>query len=297
MLSHFFRIITTWLFTLLSNIGVILTRLTLFLSRVHPFMYLLLYLIAIPSFASLFMVFAPHGFYAPYARYEPSAREDTGSLASCLKAVLYRSFNDRAGQDFVIGKWKLNPSSLSVDDIQSSDGKQLTFRVRISADGIDEYTGAKSYGWGIVVTVPERAPFKTYFSNRIETYRTPIVDLSKYAGSSKNETMRLIEVIFGLDKEKIVTLAPSLVLNDQEELIFQRYLRGIKGDATSVSGYKSRMYYLSAVVITTLGLGDIIPMTMQARLLVATEAVFGVVIAGLFLNALAYRASKLHNGA
>ena len=141
MLSHFFRIITTWLFTLLSNIGVILTRLTLFLSRVHPFMYLLLYLIAIPSFASLFMVFAPHGFYAPYARYEPSAREDTGSLASCLKAVLYRSFNDRAGQDLVIGKWKLNPSSLSVDDIQSSDGKQLTFRVRISADGIDEPLG------------------------------------------------------------------------------------------------------------------------------------------------------------
>jgi hypothetical protein len=52
------------------------------------------------------------------------------------------------------------------------------------------------------------------------------------------------------------------------------------------------MMYFSAVVITTLGLGDIIPMTTLARTLVAVETVTGIVLAGFFLNALAYRATK-----
>ena len=50
------------------------------------------------------------------------------------------------------------------------------------------------------------------------------------------------------------------------------------------------MLYFSAVVITTLGLGDIVPLTDWARSLVAAEAVLGIVFAGLFINAAASRA-------
>ena len=48
--------------------------------------------------------------------------------------------------------------------------------------------------------------------------------------------------------------------------------------------------YLSVVTITTLGYGDIIPQTELARGLTAIEAVLGIVIIGVFLNAVAQSA-------
>jgi ion channel len=53
-----------------------------------------------------------------------------------------------------------------------------------------------------------------------------------------------------------------------------------------------RMCYFSAITITTLGFGDITPVTTEARVLVGTEAVLGVVIIGLFLNAVAQKWRK-----
>lgn len=46
--------------------------------------------------------------------------------------------------------------------------------------------------------------------------------------------------------------------------------------------------YFSAITITTLGYGDIVPLNEAAAVLVGMESVLGVVIAGLFLNQIAY---------
>lgn len=50
-----------------------------------------------------------------------------------------------------------------------------------------------------------------------------------------------------------------------------------------------RMTYFSVVTITTLGYGDISPISNTARVLVALESIAGLVLIGLFLNALARR--------
>lgn len=47
-----------------------------------------------------------------------------------------------------------------------------------------------------------------------------------------------------------------------------------------------RMLYFSTVTITTLGFGDIVPVEPVARLLVAVESILGIILMGLFLNAL-----------
>ena len=52
-----------------------------------------------------------------------------------------------------------------------------------------------------------------------------------------------------------------------------------------------RMFYFSAMTITTVGFGDIAPITPLTRGLVASEAISGIVLIGLFLNALASKAS------
>ena len=48
----------------------------------------------------------------------------------------------------------------------------------------------------------------------------------------------------------------------------------------------SRMLYLSMVTITTLGYGDIIPLTTLTRILVGVEAVLGILILGAFATVL-----------
>jgi Ion channel len=61
------------------------------------------------------------------------------------------------------------------------------------------------------------------------------------------------------------------------------YANAIDGFPGRASSSFWRMFYLSAVTITTLGYGDIVPITTTARILVATEAIVGTVIIGLYL--------------
>mgnify|MGYP005846763365 CR=1 FL=1 len=50
--------------------------------------------------------------------------------------------------------------------------------------------------------------------------------------------------------------------------------------------------YFSVVTITTLGYGEITPQTEAARIVTASEAILGVLVIGLFLNAVAHRANE-----
>ena len=51
----------------------------------------------------------------------------------------------------------------------------------------------------------------------------------------------------------------------------------------------SRMLYFSAVTATTLGYGDIAPVTPLTRNLVTVQSIVGIVLIGMFLNALAQK--------
>ena len=51
--------------------------------------------------------------------------------------------------------------------------------------------------------------------------------------------------------------------------------------------------YFSVITITTLGYGDISPITESARVLTAIEALSGIVLIGLFLNAVAHSRAEL----
>jgi voltage-gated potassium channel Kch len=49
------------------------------------------------------------------------------------------------------------------------------------------------------------------------------------------------------------------------------------------------MLYFSAATITTLGIGDISPITAAARVAVSLELILGIVLIGLFLNSLSQK--------
>ena len=68
-----------------------------------------------------------------------------------------------------------------------------------------------------------------------------------------------------------------------------------EGDPKNASGLLIRMWYFSTITITTLGFGDITPVTSPARTLVGLEAISGVVLIGLFLNALTRKSDEHSN--
>jgi hypothetical protein len=73
-------------------------------------------------------------------------------------------------------------------------------------------------------------------------------------------------------------LQPNLYREIEE---YSSACHGLPGE---VRGGYGRFLYLSAVSITTLGFGDIIPVTTTARTLVAVEALVGIVLAGCFIS-------------
>jgi hypothetical protein len=253
---------------------------------------LIFYILLIPVFGVLYTEFGQGGFYAPYSRYEPDAMSDTAQLASTLRAALQRSFDARSGTQFIVDNWQLDLNSLKVDNLTSTDGSQLSFRVQFTANGLGNLEGARQLGWSVVATVPEHpTSARIGGSNGAIVYRFPEADFSRYASPFKEQNQKLFDLIFGQGYEGFDLTAPALALSWGEELQFRKYLAGIRGDPFAISGAFWRMIYLSVVVMTTLGLGDIIPITWQTRAMVGTEAIIGIVLAGLFLNALAYRAS------
>jgi Ion channel len=68
---------------------------------------------------------------------------------------------------------------------------------------------------------------------------------------------------------------------------FAAFVNAAEGDPYYSSGRFGRMLYLSATTITTLGIGDISPVSGTARLLMGLEALLGIVAIGLLLNDLA----------
>lgn len=78
-----------------------------------------------------------------------------------------------------------------------------------------------------------------------------------------------------------------LPVNDQLQEEMHQMVQAGKGIPPPKVGGYLRMLYFSVTTATTLGYGDIVPVTNRARMTVASEAILGVVLVGLFLNALA----------
>jgi hypothetical protein len=83
--------------------------------------------------------------------------------------------------------------------------------------------------------------------------------------------------------------AAAIATRPDTAISLSALLHAKSGFTDRLPGRPARAVYLSAVTITTLGFGDVVPVSDGARLLVASEAVVGVVLAGLFLNAVTRR--------
>lgn len=90
----------------------------------------------------------------------------------------------------------------------------------------------------------------------------------EYAGQIAYPTSGLLTLSVGVDRRLV------------------RFFNSLQGDPSQASGDWMRMLYFSSTTLTTLGLGDVTPVSSAARLWVWLEAVGGIVLIGLFLGAI-----------
>ncbi len=263
----------------------LLKNLSAKISGVHPLLYIVLYISAIPVFAGIYFAI-PSGFYAPYARLEYSGQSDAYQTGVLIQTAIRRALHARSSKSSVlVQKLKEKEEMLYVQRLSAMDSSKIKFEVLAML--WDE--GKRGYiqipmnivmqaSSGIIAYSSRTGPKLFRFVELDNADRIP-VELRHIVYSAFVEIFRPPDDIFGH--------APLLELSSDEDQKLSRFFDGIGGDATAISGAYGRMLYFSSMVITTVGFGDIVPITGLARTVVALEAALGIILAGLFLNALA----------
>jgi Ion channel len=248
-----------------------------------PLLYGLLYLGAIFGFAEAYHSM-PGQFVHTTIEHEAPLRNDAAFIKSKLASAMISSYKDSHGGSSIL---KGNGWIASVDDMTLTD---MTYKERT---------------FGFSVTLPKRQADATkpmppgkepdfivaFAFPRPEKGVDAQVDRSRPTGerlymtfpqpATDNNVLKLLGAhVGGPDDEGVMTFEHDMFMR---MIAYADARDGFPGHS---SGSFWRMFYLSAVTITTLGYGDILPITPLARILVSAEAIVGTIIIGLYLWAL-----------
>ena len=239
------------------------------LALIPSLMWGLAYLAAIPAFAAIYAVF-PVDFYQTTTLYEPSVRSDKKDVESALAASIYNNFINKHGRK-AVGQGK---NRISVDDLSVSIAPPLlpessvNFRIQLSdlqaeaSLGYSDYADPQVHVYRLNVRGTGAAA-----EHPAITFPCPVMDIIGRPAFQEHEA--------------------CLVLDKVTNTKVNAYLAAIRGfPSADTTSHFWRMLYFSAVTISTLGYGDIVPVTPRARGWVTAEIVLGPVLFGLFLNAL-----------
>jgi hypothetical protein len=245
-----------------------------------------MYLALAPVFATIYNRLPTRSFHDSNLEIEQPLTSDARGLLGALTRLI---------QPGVTPKWTtaaahldINPSSVRASMIQADGNSHLI--VAISGN----YTGVTNRGVGLTGNFQE--PLQLGVLERIisippsgsETVAYPVSVVTPGGGPTtpaqfvpplplllKPQSGQFIRPTSGL-------LTLSAAVNDR----LVRFFNSLQGDPSQASGNGMRMLYFSSTTLTTLGLGDITPVSSEARLWVWLEAVLGLVVIGSFLASL-----------
>jgi hypothetical protein len=255
-----------------------LTQLSNWLSRIPSLVYGIIYLALIPFFAGIFYCGLRDDFYHATVQYEPGSLPGVeGSIRSEFLKALYASSAH--------GLKNPQCNGWAVSEIYIQGIAVQYHKVDISLTLYLDHPAPQKDVWAGIWLFPFRLSLDrtTYESNAVAYFHASSDQpLDPPRGDALN-TKQLIQCMFpasypgGRDAGY---LAIPLELGSSLDSL----ARAKMGFPGGIPGQFYRMLYLSATIITTLGFGDIVPLTSAARLAVASEAIIGIVFMGLFLN-------------
>jgi hypothetical protein len=259
------------------------------ISKVHPLLFLAAYALAIPSFA-LTYEYIPRGFYAPYAHLEQTGQLDAYRIGVLIQSVLREnSLSPRFRSKESSSNYAIRNNFIYVQRLSPRDDSTISFDVLVLVR--DKKRGGDAE-FPIPVVMHAASRIVIYDSQTSQRHLRYVEqdNVAAYpAGMQEMMNDTFYELFRPTDD---ITEGSTIEVSIAQDDEIARYFDGLKGDPLSISGAYSRMLYFSTIVITTVGFGDIVPMTPLARDVVGVEAIFGVLLVGLFLNAVAYRAAR-----
>jgi Ion channel len=251
----------------------------------------LAYLVAIFGFAALYALVFPRDFYHSYVKYEREMRD----LRARTQQDLMQAIQDQLGKQ---------------PDLGNGITFQLDYGLAIGGEQDGALTGSVEIG----------ATLKRGDEQQLFTTRLPV--LLSWSGLRHSEKpgaprvivenpdqlkQRVQTVYIARDTQKQAqdesilnhesadqTLVADALGSALERVQLSEKQRGDlfsilnveRGFPADAEGTFLRMLYFSAITITTVGYGDIVPLTHWGRLLAACEATLGIVLLGLLVSRL-----------
>jgi len=258
--------------------------------RRSPFKWGVLYLALVPAFATAYAALPARSFRDSNIEVEAPLEADSAGLRDALTAAVSPKAVPMSWTS-PVGKLRVDPGSVRVASIRhTNDG-----RILVELSG--EYTSPEGQTPATFGTFQEWV--EVFITSQLIT-REPSHPVEVSYGvalvnpnggtpvhSPFNPPVSLLMATQAgaLRSEPSDSGVLTLSLDANRRLV--RFYNAVEGDPSYASGWWMRMLYFSSTTITTLGLGDLTPVSATARELVGLEAVAGIVVIGLFLNALA----------
>ncbi len=276
--------------------------------RIHPFhsiatlygvllrlpikWYAIAYFGLIPLFAFFYLLLPGEFYHANVAR-EPAVLADQKRIGKQLEQEMVLALNaHHDNQTATVGDWSITSNSFSVRSL-TTNGDDVSFLLDLKLTNPND---PLKYSIALTVTMPVKgvAGSKSTGDPTMPLFKPVAVTIPDFPlRSDERWSRRFVRVLFPPEDQAVA--GNGEIESGNTYLQISRSLdrqilslaKGIKGDPSELSGHWPRMLYLSAVTITTLGYGDIAPLTNGARALIVAEAIFGITLLGLFLNGIA----------
>lgn len=235
-----------------------------------------LYLAAIPVFASIYQ-----DMWTDLRQSTSSSDAVTQRLAADVTDLFYPAMLDFAGLDVGIYSKNIVPRPPDVEGpLHGADG-DIVYVWSVFTEREGEFLGC---------TIRFNIDTATLHTEKGVTLAESLIRIAPASMSElyitrlrKGDALASFEMTSADASAGVI--GGTFTLGDGAAVTLEDYLLAREGLPIRSEGGFGRFLYFSVVTITTLGYGDIVPVTDRARAVVGAQSMFGVVIAGLFINA------------
>lgn len=243
-------------------------------------LYAALYLMCIPLFACVYYFWLPNSFYHSTVQFEYTTMNRAANeiLKGIGNSIVKRYSMQPNGAG--CGNWRIDPASIRVTSLDAREGK-IGFTV--SGVSLTETGGHAEYYFSnrFSVTLNQRMITKPP-DGEASVYFWPTPETPARLPMGPSGEFDLPGCLFPTEGQFAGLQASMSLANNM-----RNFAIAVRGFPAQIPGHFWRLAYFSATTITTLGFGDIVPLTTAARIVVSLESVLGIVLMGLFLNAVA----------
>ena len=254
----------------LSGVGRACARFGGCLVNQHPAVYAVWYLISVLAFALAYCLLPPEAFHAPYVAREPQTSENGYSF-----------------EPFMIERMRRSAQSWSDVNYVDYDMRNVVI-LRTGADA-SRNTVRVVIGYKLGTKPQQTAAIDiNIFSLPTGGDRCHDVRIAQDESSADAESNNIIADILFHDDPGCAS-AHYLRLTPEDEDAFRAYALALSGRAKYVHHFGLRMIAYSAMTITTTGDGSLVPTMRSARMMVALEPLWGLLLIGLTFRAVVRR--------